>query len=258
MQNKVELIGFYGSDELHALSAWTSTSRELTDDKRNRIDKLLLDLASNGHHTPFEKSSLHFLVTCDQATHIHLLKHRIGVSVNGESARYKELKEDKTYIPDDWFSHDSPVVREWAKVLKENTDDCNRLYHQCLEELTPILGRKRAKESARFFKTFNSQITMDVMFNWRSFAHFQTLRNSEHAQVEVRELAQQMLDLVKNIEGNPFKHTIKAFKLIGECECENPILQPQTRECGKCSNYIDRIRHIILTNPSEIEPPLKD
>jgi thymidylate synthase ThyX len=56
-------------------------------------------------------------------------------------------------------------------------------------------------------------ITMDLMFNRRSFAHFQQLRNSEHAQVEVRELAQQMLDLVKNIEGNPFKHTVNAFKL---------------------------------------------
>jgi thymidylate synthase ThyX len=51
------------------------------------------------------------------------------------------------------------------------------------------------------------------MFNWRSFAHFQQLRNSEHAQVEVRELAQQMLDLAKNIEGNPFKYTIEAFEL---------------------------------------------
>jgi len=89
----------------------------------------------------------------------------------------------------------------------------NRLYHECLEELTPTLGRKRAKESARFFKTFNSQITMDVMFNWRSFYHFQQLRNSEHAQVEVRQLAQDMLELVKNIDGNPFKLTIEAFKL---------------------------------------------
>jgi thymidylate synthase ThyX len=52
---------------------------------------------------------------------------------------------------------------------------------------------------------------MDVMFNWRSFAHFLQLRNSEHAQVEVREVAQQMLELVKTIEGNPFEHTIKAF-----------------------------------------------
>jgi thymidylate synthase (FAD) len=227
MENKVELIGYYGSDELHALSAWTSTSRELTDDKRNRIGKLLSDLASNGHHTPFEKSSLHFLVTCDQATHIHLIKHRIGVSINGESARYKELKEDKFYLPEDW-KYQYPSIgflnrgdltialhqeQSWYDILAIHNQKSNLLYHQCLEDLTPILGRKRAKESARFFKTFNSQITMDVMFNWRSFYHFQTLRNSEHAQLEVRELAQDMLELIKNIEGNPFKHTIKAFNL---------------------------------------------
>ena len=204
--NTVELIGYYGSDTIHAQSAWTSTSRDLTDEKLNRVGKLLKMLASEGHHTPFEKSSLHFLVTVDQATHIHLLKHRIGVSINGESARYKELKEDKTYIPQDW-----PL--SLSMKLIQHTKLSNQLYHDCLEELTPILGRKRAKESARFFKTFNSQITMDVMFNWRSFYHFQKLRNSEHAQVEVRELAQQMLELVKNIKNNPFKYTIEAFKL---------------------------------------------
>ena len=50
------------------------------------------------------------------------------------------------------------------------------------------------------------------MFNMRSFANFQNLRNSEHAQVEIKDIAQQMLDLVENIEGNPFKLTLKAFK----------------------------------------------
>ena len=204
--NKVELLGYYGSDLVHAQSAWTSTSRDINEEKKARIGKLLEMLASEGHHTPFEKSSLHFLVTVDQATHIHLIKHRIGVSVNGESARYKELKEDKTYIPEDWNS-------EWAGRLIVFTENANHLYHKALEELTPVLGRKRAKESARFFKTFNSQITMDVMFNWRSFYHFQQLRNSEHAQLEVRQLAQDMLELVKNIDGNPFKLTIEAFKL---------------------------------------------
>jgi thymidylate synthase (FAD) len=218
MKNTVELIGYYGDDRVHASSAWTSTSREITPEKEQRIPALLSMLAAEGHHTPFEKSSLHFLVTVDQATHIHLLKHRIGVSINGESARYKELKEDKTYIPEDWsMGHESSaehgVLIHWADTLATQSSVMNKLYHQCLEDLTPILGRKRAKESARFFKTMNSQITMDVMFNWRSFAHFQGLRNSEHSQLEVRELAQQMLELVKNIEGNPFKHTIKSFKL---------------------------------------------
>lgn len=206
MDNKVELLGFYGSDLTHAQSAWTSTSRDITDEKRQRIPKLLNMLASEGHETPFEKSSFHFLVTVDQATHIHLLKHRIGVSINGESARYKELKEDKTFIPTDW-------PEDWQDRLKVMSITSNSLYHTALEELTPILGRKRAKESARFFKTFNSQIDMDLMFNFRSFVHFQRLRNSEHSQKEVRELAQLMLDLVKGIEGNPFEHTLKAFNL---------------------------------------------
>lgn len=214
MKNKVELIGWYGDDKIHALSAWTSTSRDIDESKVQRIPNLLEMLASEGHHTPFEKSMLHFLVTVDQATHIHLLKHRIGVSINGESARYKELKEDKTYVPDDWYDIEiSDDVITWAERLTNFTNESNHYYHKCLEELTPVLGRKRAKESARFFKTFNSQITMDISFNWRSFAHFQGLRNSEHAQLEVKELAQEMLYLVKNIEGNPFKETIKAFKL---------------------------------------------
>jgi thymidylate synthase ThyX len=99
--NKVELIGFYGSDETHALSAWTSTSRDLTVEKKNRIPQLLKMLADNEHHSVFEKSSLHFLVTSDLASHVHILKHRIGVSVNAESARYKELKDDKYYVPVD-------------------------------------------------------------------------------------------------------------------------------------------------------------
>lgn len=235
MKNKVELLGYYGTDLVHAQSAWTSTSRDLSEEKLERVDKLLSMLAQEGHHTPFEKSSLHFLVTVDQATHIHLLKHRVGVSINGESARYKELKEDKMYIPEDWegfktsqelFIHDEDADgndeggelswkkgSEWASVLKDYTEIGNYLYHAALKDLTPVLGRKRAKESARFFKTFNSQITMDVMFNWRSFAHFLKLRNSEHAQKEVRELAQEMLHIVKELPGNPFEKTIKAFEL---------------------------------------------
>ena len=282
--NTVELIGHYGSDELHACSAWTSTSREITDEKRNRIPQLLKMLAEAGHHTPFEKSSIHFLVDCDIASHIHLLKHRIGVSINAESARYKELKEDKYYIPEDWkgiknkkwvtafcnydYEHIEPNETTWSSILEQYTnignelyhqciadlepvlgrkrakesarykelkedkyivpddwDDYwqkklayytqqgNELYHQCVGELTDVLGRKRAKESARFFKTYNSKITSDVMFNWRSFYHFQGLRNKPEAQKEIREIAQMMLDSVKMIPGNPFEHTIAAFGL---------------------------------------------
>ena len=205
MKNRIELIGHYGSDETIACSAWTSTSRELNEDKRTRIPKLIDMLWSNGHETPFEKAMVHFLVDTDIASHIHLLKHRIA-SINAESARYKELQEDKYFVPDDW-----PTL--WQAKLVHYSETGNALYHECLENLTPLLGRKRAKESARFFKAYNSQIQSDVMFNMRSFANFLKLRNSEHAQVEIREVAAEMLRLVSEIEGEPFKHTLEAWKI---------------------------------------------
>jgi thymidylate synthase (FAD) len=227
MSNKVELIGWYGGDEINACSAWTSTSRDLTDEKKDRIPKLLKMLAENGHETPFEKSMVHFLVDTEIASHIHILKHRIS-SLNAESARYKELKEDKFYIPEDWqnvkleedldienwYGHFSALKGDaWSNILEDYTKVGNELYHRALKDLTATLGRKRAKESARFFKTYNSQIQADVMFNFRSFVNFQRLRNSEHAQVEIREIAAEMLRLVKEIPGDPFKYTIEAFGL---------------------------------------------
>ena len=70
MDNKVELIGYYGSDEVIACSAWTSTSRNLTDEKKARVQSLIEMLWINGHETPFEKGIVHFLVDTDIASHI--------------------------------------------------------------------------------------------------------------------------------------------------------------------------------------------
>jgi flavin-dependent thymidylate synthase len=207
VNNTVELIGVYGDDELIACSAWTSTSRELTDDKKKRIPDLIYDLWDNGHETPFEKGIVHFLINCDIASHIHLLKHRMS-SLNAESARYKELKEDKFYIPTDWIT-DSFIEDKWYLMLEKHTNKSNELYHQCLTELTPIIGRRRAKESARYFKTYNSQIQSDVMFNMRSFANFLKLRRSLDAQKEIMHIADHMLTLVGETE--KFSHTLKAF-----------------------------------------------
>lgn len=193
--------GWYGGDITHALSAWTSTSRDLTPEKRARIPALLKFLAENEHGTPFEKSYLGFTVVCDTASHIHLLKHRIGVSINGESARYKELMDDKRLTPSDW--------PEWVQetlMLHDNYE----LYHDVLDALLDEkITKKRAKESARFFLTYANQLTLDVSFNFRSFMHFQGLRNKPDAQLEIREIADKMLQLVR--ETGKFQYSLEAF-----------------------------------------------
>jgi thymidylate synthase (FAD) len=207
VKNEVELMGVYGNDEIHALSAWTSTNRQIGFKKRSRIGKLLKMLASEGHMTPFEKSSLHFLVTTDIATHIHLLKHRVGVSINAESARYKEFKINKYYLPTDW-------PEDECKELEGFITDAFDRYHKCIARLEGQgYDRKRAKESARLYLPYGIQITCDIMFNWRSFAHFQKLRNDEHAQLEVREVAAEMLNLVD--EQGDFPLTIEAMEAAG-------------------------------------------
>jgi len=232
MKNTVELLGHYGSDETIACSAWTSTSRELTPGKKARIPKLINMLWRDGHETPFEKATVHFLVNTDIASHIHLLKHRMS-SLNAESARYKELKEDKYYLPEDWgetplsnfvmipdvcnnpFGYEEEFAEQdenWLKILARYTELGNRLYHECIADLEPVLGRKRAKESARFFKTYNSQIQADVSFNMRSFANFLKLRRSPQAQLEIRQIADIMLECVMSIPGKPFKHTLRSWE----------------------------------------------
>lgn len=202
-ENTVELVGHYGSDITHALSAWTSTSRELTEEKMQRVGKLIKDLAQNGHHSVFEKSSLHFLLTVDIPTHYQILKHRIGVSINAESARYKELKDDKFYVPFDW---DEAEKEAYIAYMEKCLDQ----YHIVLNRLVAKgVSRKRAKESARLYLPCGTQLTMDAMFNFRSFMHFVKLRYSKHAQVEIRELARQMIEQVVNI--GDYSLSLEAF-----------------------------------------------
>lgn len=215
-KNTVELVGLYGSDETHALSAWTSTSRDLTDDKRGRIGSLLQRLASEEHGTPFEKSSIHFLVTTEVASHIHLLKHRIGVSINAESARYKELKDDKYYVPFDWD------VEEQLQYI-QHLESSLAQYHEVLERLVKKgMPRKRAKESARFYLPYGNQITADVMFNFRSFVHFLELRRSKHAQAEIYNVADAMLRAV--VADGRFNKSFLAFGFIDEM---GNVLEPR-------------------------------
>ncbi len=228
---RVTLVDSSGSENIIALAAWQSTFKELNIDVPDNIDdrvdaifnavcktkkktplQLLEMLAEHQHHTPFEFCDVVFDIQTDIATHIQILKHRVGVTNskahNTESARYKEL-EDKFYIPSDWLGTDNMVLNKWAVLLDQSTKECHRLYHKALKELTPILGRTRAKESARYFLPYNKVLNQYVKFNMRSLMHFLSLRNSKHAQLEIRTIAQMMLDEVRKT--NRFPLTLKAF-----------------------------------------------
>jgi flavin-dependent thymidylate synthase len=247
--NKVVLLGYYGGDDRVCLSAWQSTNVELdielSEDVRERVRQLyeatvvtktksprelLHFLAEHKHTSPFRKSYLDFQITGDIASHIHCLKHTVGCEINSESARYKELR-DKWYLPKDWagkkvnleaieyeslltFLMDtefSSYPLDWQDVLDKYSVLGHKLYHLACDQLAPTLGRKRAKESARYFLPYNKQLDYDMQMSFQAFIHFQNMRNSEYAQVEIQAIAQQMLELVRAIPGNPFRYSLEAF-----------------------------------------------
>lgn len=248
MEIKVTLIDKMGSDKTHGLAAWASTFAELdipmpdqlnmrvdaivnhilNNGKRKRtLEELLSFLAESGHESPFRFSGFIFAMNTDIATHIQKLKHTVILEAeNGESARYKELKEDKFYLPKDWenikvdFSDfDSYInqifkgVETWTQLLEVYSKIGNQLYHHGIKQLTPELGKSRAKETARFFKSYNSQINTFNKFSFDGVIQFARKRNSSHAQLEIADVARQMIDCIKNIEGNPFEYSLKAFGL---------------------------------------------
>jgi thymidylate synthase ThyX len=234
--NKAILIGHYGGDKTHSLAAWSSTFLELdlempleiedrvdviidyiiNNSKRVRnIEQLLLFLAEQGHTSPFRFSTLHFVTTTEIATHIQFLKHSVALSAeNAESARYKELKEDKFYLPSDWLDYGNEG-KYWYNVLKLQSETLNEIYHTCLNELVEAgMPKARAKESARFFKMYNSQINSNKMMSFDGFIQIYKKRNLlSPSQREIANVVEQMLDEIKSIPNNPFEYSLKAFNL---------------------------------------------
>ena len=47
--------------------------------------------------------------------------------------------------------------------------------------------------------------------SFQAFVHLCNLRLKPDAQQETREVVAEMLECVKNIEGNPFQHSLAAF-----------------------------------------------
>jgi len=147
--------------------------------------KLIRKLRDWEHWSPFEFASATFYVEgISRSCLAQLTRHRL-VSFMVRSMRYVEQRPEEVVIPD------SVKEANLAEEYKEQIGKNYELYQKLIDGGVP-------KEDARFLLPIGSETSLYLKTNFREFRHIISLRGSEEAQWEIRELAEGFLkDLVE-------------------------------------------------------------
>lgn len=208
-QIQVELQEWMGDDAAIANAAWTSSydksKREETDDE-NKIALLVRRLVEEGHSTPLESVVMRFWVRWPVFVDRQHMTHRMQSS-SGMSGRYRTLLDDFFELPKDVLDIYSKINCDSKKSALHWFDHMRSIYAGYEESLN-LLKRnqeagtitnneyKRVREVLRSVLPTAFMVERTFIMNLVSFANYQRLRNSPHAQVEIRQAAQMMLDAV--------------------------------------------------------------
>lgn len=138
----------------------------------------------------------------------------MGISVNSISGRYVDFSDSYHYI-DEWRKQ-SKSSKQGSEGLIEHQDIAHTIQDEviefCKEKYKELLNIGVAKEQARSVLPLSLETEFIWTGSFLAFMHMCNLRVKDDVQKETRDVAQQMLQLVKDIEGNPFEHTLKAWE----------------------------------------------
>lgn len=210
---KAELLNYFGNDLMVVNAARVSYGKS-KDSIDQKDEKLINFLVEHKHVAPFRHAQLQFRIECPIFVERQLFKHQVGMSANSISGRYVDFS-------DNYFAVKS--LRKQSKSSKQGSEGeldrpdliekMNNLVEQSSQLYKDLCDAGVAKEQARIILP----LCLETQFIWTgsllAFMHFWALRLKSDTQEETRLLALDMLNLVKNIDGEPFALTLKAFNL---------------------------------------------
>jgi len=208
----VELIDYFGNDLMIVNAARVSFGKNKTifDEKDSKlIDYLVL----HKHTAPFRHPQLQFRITCPIYVERQLFKHQVGLSANSISGRYVDFSDSYTIITE--WRKQSTSSKQGSEGLIEEQFAASEIeagiIGYCKTAYQKLIELGVSKEQARTILPLNLNTTFIWTGSLLAFIHLFNLRLKSDTQQETKEIAQQMLDLVKSIEGNPFEQTIKSI-----------------------------------------------
>lgn len=211
----VELLNYFGDDLMIVNAARVSygKSKKVFDEKDRKLINYLLE---HKHNSPFRHPQLQFRIECPIYVERQLFKHQVGLTANSISGRYVDFS-DSYSLPTNLRLQSKDSKQGSSDYIEKclNEELCSeieKLIDSCANLYGKLCKNGVAKEQARIILP----LCLNTQFIWTgslaAFMHMWSLRLKKDTQQETREIAQQMLDLVANIEGSPFKHTVEIIK----------------------------------------------
>jgi thymidylate synthase (FAD) len=214
-ENKVELLSVFGDDCTVCNCARVSFNKEASNYTEEQNAKLIKYLVEHKHTSVFRHPQLQFRITCPIYVARQLEKHQVGMSLNSISGRYVDFSDSYTTIKE--WRKQSTSSKQGSEGVVDSQVICRQIefdvISMCKEYYNQLINLGVSKEQARTILPLNLNTTFIWTGSFLSFIHLFNLRLKPDAQQETRELVQDMLNQIKNIEGNPFKHSLEAFNL---------------------------------------------
>lgn len=199
----VELIDHMGDEQEVARAARISygNSEERSLEKDMKLTKYLWD---NRHTSPFEMIELKWRVKCPIFVARQWLRHRTA-NINEMSLRYTELDDVEYYVPEVWRAQDSRN-KQGSSGIAEDFEGAVADYYYGMESAVSmyyaLLKDGVAREQARMVLP----VSVYTEFIWKNdlhnTLHFLGLRADSHAQWEIQQYAQAMIEIIKEIYPN--------------------------------------------------------
>lgn len=160
-----------------------------------------------GHGSVLEHGVWSFLFTGVSRSFTHeLIRHR-HFSYSQLSQRYVD-ESDSDYIEPDVIASDPALHATWCEAVNAARAGYDRLVAGLEAKFTDVadktLRRKMARQAARSVLPNATETKIFVTANARALRHFIELRGSEHAEVEIRKVAVQVLRIMQQEAPNMF------------------------------------------------------
>lgn len=130
-----------------------------------------------------------------------LIRHRAGWGYSQLSQRYVD-ESDSDFIEPDVIADDPALHAVWLDAVNRSRAAYDQLVAGLVEKFPKVesatLRRKLARQAARSVLPNATETKIFVTANARALRHFIELRGDEHADVEIRKLAVQILRIMQN------------------------------------------------------------